>query len=1017
MKNHLNKHNRLGLAGISLIAASMFYMTGCSGKGGSGDGDGTSTSSCSTPLEASLSIGSDRIGGATSSVELVSANDINYTLYNVANELRVSTVAGPDPLIAGESGLEVAGYINDIETVDYNGSSYALLAMGEEGISVVDISTLPTMTIVQDSIKVSYSRNNITIAEGSGELADINISSSRAPISSLAVYNEGNNTVPNWQLVIGDEGYGLHKTSLSNLISGTLDGNGTLLIDGPEKYTLQYAGENPWGGPKSLTVVGDGNDTKLFVAQGFLGMGIYNIDLNKTGRYNHYTDTNASIEDWFDYNVEDVVQKPLATYLDICTGMPNYEQASWEIIKVNMEKNTTVDTPWADFETLGKYYYDARKVDVATFGGKTIAYIAYGNGGLVAVDVTGYENADARSEDCQIQNNFLEATYLGYVPAIPVHGPEDVTIGGSDSVFSRAGAGMLKDAGVVDVKVDTALEKVFYTDHFGGLMVVDKASTPNLDWHGPAGFDAYNNDDDGIPDNYIPTYEFVTSYDMNTSITDDEALPDYTMESPILLATSEVGGHGNSLALTGNGFDLNDIAPADVVMAAGAGGLNFIEVFEKLVAPDFNGQYDFNVTEHFATTDEIGAAPDGFEAPEISVGHSAGVGTYDNILYLADAPHGMMAWKVADIVGGNCQNIPTDQVRLVGNTLQSESVVGEINPTPHADEVVVISDGVTKSAMVASLSAGLRRVNVNNMGTEGAPELLYPTAGDIYEHSIEETKLAGLSLEDRVYDVAVRGNLAFTADGLSGVTVYDLDQVPDGSNDAIVVGNIKKDGNKTINNATGIELSGDHAFVAGGATGIAVIDISDPSNLSIVKSFQPIKWEDIELDPKAHNADGIAVDVKIMGQYAFFTYDSFGVLAYRISDLIDPNYENPDDIRRPGAESQNRPNAVGYFKMQNPNTYTTSLITDFSDWSGGASGIDAITTTDGKRLVYVAYGDAGVVKLDWSNLWTQTPASIYEPIAPVLEDHLNTAGSANDVSVWYGRVYVADGAGGLVLVK
>ncbi len=1010
MKKYLNKNNRFGLAGISLIVASMFYMTGCSGKGGSGDGTDGTVSACSTPLEASLSDGLDRIGGATTSVELVSSNNINYTLYNVANELRISTVENPDPLSASSTGLEVAGYIKDIETVDYNGNSYALLAMGQEGISVVDISALPTMTVVHDGIKVSYAQSNITIAEGSGELADINISSSRAPISSLAVYNEGNNTVPNLQLIIGDEGYGLHKTSLSNLINGTLDVNGTLLIDGPEKYTLQYAGENPWGGPKSLTVVGDGNDTRLFVAQGFLGMGIYNPntpELDQIGRYNHYTDINASIEDWFAYDVEDVVQQPLTTYLDTCTGMPNYEQASWEIIKVNMEKNTTVDTPWADFETLGKYYYDARKVDVATFGGKTVAYIAYGNGGLVAVDVSNYDTWTIDSNDCTTVHN---ASYLGYVPAIPVHGPEDAIIGGSDSVFSRAGAGMLKDAGVVDVKVDSISKNVFFTDHFGGLMVIGNADDPAGTWHGTN----TDNDTDGIEGNHIPTYEFVTSYDMNTSTAEDEALPNFTTELPILLATSEVGGHGNSLALTGNSFEESDDVPADVIMAAGAGGLNFIEVYVGDVLPTL---YDFNVSEHFATTDEIGAAPVGYEAPEISVGHSAGVGTYENILYLADAPHGMMAWKVAELSGGNCQNIPTDQVRLVGNTLQSESVVGEINPTPHADEVVVISDGVTKSAMVASLSAGLRRVNVNNMGTEGAPELLYPTAGDIYEHSVEETKLAGLSLEDRVYDVAVRGNLAFTADGLSGVTVYDLNQIPDGSNDAIIVDNIKQEGDERINNATGIELSGDYAFVAGGATGIAVIDISDPSNLSIIKSFQPIKWEDLEETPKAHNADGVAVDVTIMGEYAFFTYDSFGVLAYKIADLIDPNYQNPDDIKRPGEASQNRPNAVGYFKIQNTATYTNNVGTDFSDWSGGASGIATITTTGGKKLVYVAYGDAGVVQLDWSNLLTQTPSSIYEPIAPVLEDHLNTAGSANDVSVWYGRVYVADGDGGLVLVK
>lgn len=989
MRKHITKKNvvRAGIVGVGLIMSSMFYATGCGGGGGGGGTTDPTLSLCSTPIEASLSDGSDRIGGATTSVDLFSVNDSNFTLYNVANELRVSSIDMP----LSETGLEVAGYINDIETVNYNGTSYALLAMGEEGMSVVDISLLPAMTIVHDGIKISYAHSGITWTEGSGSIvSDNTISSSRGSISSLGVYNEGNSTDPDWQLIIGDEDYGLHKTSLSNLIDGNLDGNGTLLIDGTQRYTLQYAGESPWGGPKSLTLYGEGNNTRLFVAQGFMGIGIYDPKtLDHVGHYNHYIDTDAGIEDWFTTNVADDVQQPSSTYLDACTGMPNYNQASYEI--TTSKSNPDIDTPWADFETLGKYYYDARKVDVATIGDKTIAYIAYGMAGMVAVDVTGYETATARSSDCQTQNDFLEAKYLGYVPAIPAHGPEDIIIGGSDSVFSRAGAGMLKDAGVADVKVDTASDKVFYTDHFGGLMVVDKAGTPDVDWHGPNA--PYDNDTNKSVE-HLPSYEFVTSYDMNVSSSEDEALPDFTTESPILLTTGEVGGHGNSLALTGSNFDEDNAVPADVIMAAGAGGLNLIEVFGATPT------YDFNVTEHFATTDEVGAAPVGYDAPEISVGHSAGVGTYDNLLYLADGPHGMMVWKVAD---ENCNNIPTDQVRLVGNTLQSENSV-DVNgttmyPTPHADEVVVINDGVTKSAMVSSLSAGLRRVNVDVMGTEGAPELLYPTDGDIYEHSIEETKVAGINLEDRVYDVAVRGDLAFTADGLSGVTVYDLSQTPNIDNNPVfIVDNIKGTGDDRINNATGIALWGDYAFVAGGSTGITVIDISDPSNLSIVKTFQPIKWE----DENAHNADGVAIAVKVVGSYAFFTYDSFGVLAYNTADLVNP-------VPHPGTEKgrDGRYDAAGYLKLQDASTYTNDLVsgTDFSEWGGGSSGIDAVTVAE-KTYIYVAYGDAGVIKIDWS-----------DAANPILVEHANTSGSATDVVVWNGRVYVADGAGGLVLLK
>jgi hypothetical protein len=129
------------------------------------------------------------------------------------------------------------------------------------------------------------------------------------------------------------------------------------------------------------------------VAQEYLGIGIYDPKtLAQVGRYNLYTDVteNNRGEDWFiDMDVLTQVQ---STNLDVCTGMPDYNQASFEITEV-WKGESTESTPWADFDRYGKFYYDARKVDIATFNEKTIAYIAYGLGEVVAVDVTGYETA------------------------------------------------------------------------------------------------------------------------------------------------------------------------------------------------------------------------------------------------------------------------------------------------------------------------------------------------------------------------------------------------------------------------------------------------------------------------------------------------------------------------------------------------------------------------------------------------------------------------------------------------
>ncbi len=1009
MKKYVNKKNvvRLTAAGVALTVASMFYVTGCSGKSGSGDGDlpgdggglpgddGGIISMCDVPLEASLSTQS-RIGGAVTNVEPFIANDTEWTLYNIANELRVTRVDTPESTV----GLEVEASIRDIDIVTYNGKRYALLAMGEEGITAVDITNPASMAIEPnvESIKVNYYHEGINWTEGGGDVVpDNDISSTRGPVSSLAIYDEGNSTVPSLQLLIGDEGYGLHKTALSNLFGDTnesRESDGTLKIE-DEIYTLQYAGENAWGGPKSLTLHGEGNNTRLFVAQGFLGMGIYDPKtLDKVGYYNHYTDTNVT-EDWFiDMNLSNEVQS--ADNIDACTGMPNYLQASYEIQTVWHDK-VDAPTPWADFDRYGKFYYDARKVDVATFAdtNTTIAYIAYGLGGMVAVDVSGYDTATARDENCTSNEGFKIAEYLGYVPGLPAHGPDAQTGEQSKSLFPYFGAGMLKEAGVVDVKVNAATNEVYFSDHFAGLMVIGNADDPATNWK--AG--TFDNDDNNISGDHWPDYEFVTSYDMTPVIPEgkEEAVPTFISKAPILLATGEVSGHGNVFEFTST-FDPAGNGMYDVILASGGGGLNFIDVFGA------EPRYDFVVPVHFATTDEIGAAADGTPTEGIiNIGHAEGVAAKGNLLFLGDGPHGMSVWKIAD---EECY--PTDDVHLVANTLQSEYPVGDINPAPHAHEVIL--DHATNSALVMSQSRGVRRVSTSEIGTVGAPQLLYPENTDIYEHNKDEGNVVEfLSMQDHAYSAALNGPLAFTADGSNGLTVYDLSQDPTDENNSngFVVANIggDTDSQPDLGRVSGVALWDDtstgtpYAFLAAGSRGIAVVDITNvqDNNMTLIKIFEPIKLEGDHVG----KADGKSVAVKVVGDHAFFTYDSFGIVSYSIADLIKPLLPetDPQDIW-PKGEVDQRPEAAARFKLTDASFFGNPDLP-----GGGAAGMDVVSV-NGKDLFYVAYGAAGVIKIDWT-----------DPTLPVLMEHANTVGYASDVVVINGRVYAADSGGGLTLLK
>jgi hypothetical protein len=60
----------------------------------------------------------------------------------------------------------------------------------------------------------------------------------------------------------------------------------------------------------------------------------------------------------------------------------------------------------------------------------------------------------------------------------------------------------------------------------------------------------------------------------------------------------------------------------------------------------------------------------------------------------------------------------------------------------------------------------------------------------------------------------------------------------------------------------------------------------------------------------------------------------------------------------------------------------------------------------GRLLFYAAYGDAGVIKLDWTNVAT-----------PSLMARKEVVGGAAGTAINNGRVYVAAGGGGLSVFK
>ncbi|MEJ2399709.1 MAG: hypothetical protein P8Z67_16230 [Gammaproteobacteria bacterium] len=205
-------------------------------------------------------------------------------------------------------------------------------------------------------------------------------------------------------------------------------------------------------------------------------------------------------------------------------------------------------------------------------------------------------------------------------------------------------------------------------------------------------------------------------------------------------------------------------------------------------------------------------------------------------------------------------------------------------------------------------------------------------------------------------------------------------------------------------------------------TGLLVNGVTP--GMTLIKTFEPIKLEEEAGVLKVGKADGKSVDVKIIGDYAYVSYDSFGLVAYKMADLIQPISQvnpmctDPTKLFDANAGLDCRPTAVARYKLQ-----ADPLHPEFATLDGGAqymtaqyfpantyirtgAGGDLVYLDKPRLLFYVAYANGGVIKLDWS-----------DPANPVLLQHKDTVGKAVDTAIANGRVYVADYGGGVVVFK
>ncbi len=123
------------------------------------------------------------------------------------------------------------------------------------------------------------------------------------------------------------------------------------------------------------------------------------------------------------------------------------------------------------------------------------------------------------------------------------------------------------------------------------------------------------------------------------------------------------------------------------------------------------------------------------------------------------------------------------------------------------------------------------------------------------------------------YDLFVAGDLAYTADGSSGLQIVDISDPVN----PVAIGNYN-----TSDNATGVAVHGNYAYVAENFAGLRVIDVSDPMNPSVVGTY---------------NTPDRATDVVVKGNLAYVADGSSGLQIIDISTPSSPtlvgSYDTP----------------------------------------------------------------------------------------------------------------------------
>lgn len=315
--------------------------------------------------------------------------------------------------------------------------------------------------------------------------------------------------------------------------------------------------------------------------------------------------------------------------------------------------------------------------------------------------------------------------------------------------------------------------------------------------------------------------------------------------------------------------------------------------------------------------------------------------------------------------------------------------------------------------LLVLINTGLKELGVSTSNSSKNIENLTPL------NSVSYVDTTG-----NAYSVFVSGVHAYVAADASGLAIIDITD-PENPGSPVF-----KD---TLGNALGVYVSGNYAYVATDTSGLAIIDVTNPASPG---------------DPIYKDTTGNAYSVFVSGNYAYVADFGSGLAIMDVSDPSDPGdpiYKDTDgdarDVFVSGdiAYLADSASGLALINISNPilpsdpiyedtdgfaqSVYYSSDYAYVADYGSGLAIINVTDPTDPGLPVYEdTTGIASGVFVVGVNAYVADYESgiaafdVTDPTDPGVPEYADTLGYSQDVFVVGNYAYIADHSSGLVII-